>query len=253
MDATTWDRIADDYLAHIVSPFDAGTANPLLDELTALPRARRGRVADIGCGGGALLPFLSDKFNSVTAIDFSREMLRQARAGVDATNVSFRRADMRDLSRFRGKFDVAVAVNSVLAPSPRRVNRALSEIRRTLRPGGLFFGIFPAMDSVLYHAMLVLERESEEHSTDPPALRHTREICERSKYDFMTGVFDDNGDRQKHYYRFELRHRLHKAGFVKLRFRKVRYPWDESVSGYELFPGQPKLWDWLVCAQRPAL
>ena len=248
MDAGTWDRIAEDYLEHIVSPFDTGTANPLLDELAALPRERREAVTDIGCGVGSLLPFLADNFDHVTALDFSREMLRQARARVDATNVSFRRADMRDLSRFHERFDVAVAVNSVLAPSPRRVNRILSEIRRTLKPGGLFFGIFPAMDSVLYHAMLVLERETEEHPTDPTALRHTRDICERSKYDFMTGVFDDNGDRQKHYYRFELRHRLHKANFTHLRFRKVRYPWDESVSGYELFPGEPRLWDWLVCA-----
>ncbi len=83
------------------------------------------------------------------------------------------------------------------------------------------------------------------------AALHTRRVCQKGKYDFLTGIFDDGGDRQKHYYEFELRHRLREAGFTHLRIRKVRYPWDETVSGFECFPGKPKLWDWLVCAGRP--
>jgi len=248
VDAEAWDRIAGDYLGHVVSPFDRGISNPLFDQLLAVPGAHRKRVADLGCGVGMLIPFLSNHFAWVTGIDFSAAMLRQARRRARAANVSFHRADMTDLSRFRRSFDVAVAVNSILAPSPRQVNNVLSEVRSTLKPGGRFLGVFPAMDSVLYHAMLVVERENEEHSSERVAVRHARKVCEHHKYDFVTGIFDDDGDRQKHYYQFELRHRLRRAGFSKLRFRKVRYPWDESVSGFECFPGKPKLWDWLVSA-----
>jgi len=248
VDAQAWDRIAGDYLGHIVSPFDRGISNPLFDQLLAIRCAHRKTVADLGCGVGMLLPFLSKRFRKVAAIDFSAGMLRRARRKVRATNVSFRRADMTDLSRFRERFHVTIAVNSVLAPSPRQVNKILSEVRSTLKPGGQFLGVFPAMDSVLYHAMLVVERENAEHDSERVAAHHAKKVCEYHKYDFVTGVFDDDGDRQKHYYPFELRHRLRQAGFTDLRFRKVRYPWDESVSGFECFPGKPKLWDWLVCA-----
>jgi len=245
----TWDHIASDYLEHIVSPFDQGTINPLFDRLLQVPDANRKTVADLGCGVGALLPFLAGHFHRTVAIDFSTGMLRRARHAVRSKTVGFRRADLRDLSAFRGAFDVAVAVNSILAPNSRVVNRMLRQIQSALKPGGSFFGVFPAMDSVLYHAMLVLDRETEEHASEQIALRHTRRVCERSKYDFLTGIFNDDGDRQKHYYRFELRHRLRRAGFTYLRFSKVRYPWNEAVSGFECFPGEPKLWDWLVVAR----
>ena len=249
MDRQAWDKVAKDYLAHVVSPFDEGTATPLFNELRAVRRRGEKTAADLGCGVGPLLPFLAEQFGSVAALDFSPGMLRRARRRTPSRNVRFHRADLRDLSRFRRSFDVAVAVNSILAPSARQVNRILRQVRSVLRPGGAFFGVFPAMDSVLYHAMLVTERESAEHRSERVALRHARAVCEEKKYDFLTGVFDDGGDRQKHYYRFELRHRLRRAGFRKLRFRKVRYPWDPSVSGFECFPGEPKLWDWLVRAE----
>ena len=250
MDAQTWDAISQDYLASVVSPFDHGTSNPLFDELLSVESASDKTVGDLGCGVGPLLPFLSEHFRNIIAVDFSPGMLRRARSGVHAPNVAFHRADLSDLSVFSGSLDVAVAVNSVLAPSSRQVDHILREIHATLKPGGLLFGVFPAMDSVLYHAMLVMERESAEHESDRTAVHHTRQVCERRKYDFIAGVFDDDGDRQKHYYEFELRRRLLRAGFGHLRLRKVRYPWDESVSGFECFPGEPKLWDWLVCAER---
>ena len=252
MDAETWDEISRDYPAHIVSPFDQGTENPLFEELLTVPDASRKTVADLGCGVGTLVPFLARHFGRVAAVDFSEGMLRRARRRVRRRNASFHRADLADLSRFRGAFDAAVSVNSILAPSPRKVNRILRQIRATLKPGGMFFGVFPSMDSVLYHAMLVLERESSKGGSETGAVRRAKRVCERRKYDFLTGVFNDGGDRQKHYYEFELRHRLQKAGFGGLRLRKVRYPWDESVSGYECFPGEPKLWDWLVRAAAPA-
>jgi len=246
-----WDEISKDYLGNIVSPFDEGTSNPLFDLLRSVADARKKTIGDLGCGVGPLVPFLSQRFGRVVAIDFSEGMLRRARRAAKSDNVTFHCVDMTDLSAFRATFHVAVAVNSVIVPSLRRVNRILRQIALSLRPGGTFVGVFPAMDSILYYAMLVVERENSGAASESTAIQRSKRLCERHKYDFMLGLFkDDDGGRQKHYYRFELRHRLHKAGFVNLRFRKVRYPWDKSVSGFDCFPGKPKLWDWLVRAER---
>ena len=252
MDAKAWDEISTDYLLHIVSPFDSGTVNPLFRQLLSIDGIRDKTVADLGCGVGTLLPFLSQNFGRVVAIDFSSGMLRQARRAAAFPNVTFSEADMTDLSRFRMHFDITVAVNSILVPSVRAVNRILRQIRLTLKPGGRFLGVFPAMDSIIYYSMLVLERESAASRSEAAAIRRAMKVCERRKYDFLLGLFtDDDGGRQKHYYGFELRHRLRNAGFTNVRLRKVQYPWDEKVSGFDCFPGQPKLWDWLACAETP--
>jgi len=42
--------IAQDYLAHVVSPFDEGTVNPIFDALRRVKDADKKTVADLGCG-----------------------------------------------------------------------------------------------------------------------------------------------------------------------------------------------------------
>ena len=97
MNAKAWDEISKDYLAHIVSPFDSGTVNPLFRQLLSIDNIRDKTVADLGCGVGTLLPFLSRNFGRVVAIDFSSGMLRRARRTAPFPNVTFCEADMTDL------------------------------------------------------------------------------------------------------------------------------------------------------------
>jgi hypothetical protein len=56
---------------------------------------------------------------------------------------------------FQGQFDVAVSVNSVLAPSLDIVDQILREMAGTLKPGGIFAAIFPSMESVLYEGLIL--------------------------------------------------------------------------------------------------
>jgi trans-aconitate methyltransferase len=75
MDAKDWDEIADRYDEEISSPFQEGVINPLYDAIRAIPNKRELTVADLGCGTGPLLPFLSRNFKNVAAIDFSARMI----------------------------------------------------------------------------------------------------------------------------------------------------------------------------------
>ncbi len=49
---------------------------------------------EIGCGTGKNTVWLAEKAESVTAVDLSAEMLAQAKAKVDASNVVFKQADI---------------------------------------------------------------------------------------------------------------------------------------------------------------
>ncbi len=246
MDTRRWDQIADRYIEEVVSPFQDGVINPLFDALRALPDRKTMTVADVGCGVGSLLPFLSRNFAHVIAVDFSAKMLECAKAKPRAPNVEFLRADMADLSAIAGRCDVAVAVNSVLMPSPRGVDNAFHQLMECLKSGGMLATICPAMEAVLYQALLVHERELSRHESEAAALTATTNILEKRKFDFVSGIFDDNGFRQKFYYEFELKYRLKKVGFKAVKLKKVLYPWGEDVSGYEDFFGQPRMWDWFA-------
>lgn len=248
MAARAWDRVAADYFNEVVSPFEGGIPTPLLRALDAVPRADRRTVADLGCGLGMLLPALAERFRRVLAIDFSPAMLARARAACRLRHVTFHRADLVDLSPFAGQLDVAVTVNAVLTPAPDRLDRVFAGLHACLRHGGTLIGIFPAMEAILYQGYLIHERERQSHAPLRARLRTSR-ILERAKYDFVHATYSVEEGTQKFFYAFELRHRLRRAGFRRVRLGRLLYPWGEAVGGYESFPGEPPMWDWLVQAE----
>jgi SAM-dependent methyltransferase len=251
MASRDWDRVAENYFAEVVSPFFGSTVPPALRRaLDAIPAARRKTVADLGCGIGTLLPTLADRFRRVLAIDFSPAMLARARAACRAAHVSVHRADLADLRHFRARLDVAVTVNAVLTPDPERLDRIFHGLAASLRPGGVLLGVFPAMEAVLYQGLLIHERERRRHEPREARARTSR-ILERSKYDFVHGTYRVDGRAQKFFYAFELRHRLRRAGLRRVRLGRVRYLWGNAIGGYESFPGEPPMWDWMVRAEGP--
>lgn len=250
MAADAWDRVAEDYFTEVVSPFAGGACLPLLRVLDRLPDTRRQAVADFGCGTGPLLPDLAARFRRVLAVDFSPGMLRKARARCTRRHVSFHRADLADLSRFRGRIDVAITVNAVLTPDEERLQRIFAGLHASLTSGGVLIGVFPAMEPVLYQGYLIHQRERH-LGPATVAKQRTSRILERHKYDFVHGTYRVDADgAQKFFYDFELQHRLRRAGFRQIKLSKVTYPWNDTLGGYEQFPGEPPMWDWLVRAAR---
>ncbi|AXI76928.1 methyltransferase domain-containing protein [Peterkaempfera bronchialis] len=111
------------------------SAGYLLPHLTA-----GAAVLDIGCGPGTITADLAERVGSgrVTAADASEEVLAQARRTVadrGLANVDFAVADVHALDFPDGSFDV-VHAHQVLQHVTDPV-RALREMRRVCRPGGL--------------------------------------------------------------------------------------------------------------------
>ncbi len=95
------------------------------------------RVLEVGVGTGLSLPLLP-RHMRVTGVDYSAEMLAQARRRVDRMNLphieSLRQMDARELGFADASFDRVVAMHMIsVVPEPERVMR---EMVRVLKPGG---------------------------------------------------------------------------------------------------------------------
>ncbi|HET6724739.1 MAG TPA: class I SAM-dependent methyltransferase [Gammaproteobacteria bacterium] len=123
----------------------------LLDFLCEhVPDSRRGRVVDLGCGGGVISRGLATVFNEVIGVDVNPDNVELARsiardAGI--ANVSYRGAHASRLPIEDASVDLVV-VNGVLewvgvnddGNSPRQMQlRVLREVGRILRPGGTLY------------------------------------------------------------------------------------------------------------------
>jgi SAM-dependent methyltransferase len=246
-----WSRHAARYEELFLDPFAPGVENPLWAALDAVPDAAHKTAADLGCGTGPLLLPLAARFRRVIALDFAPGMIERARTRLtpeSADRVALLSRPMHELDDLVGQVDVAVAVNSLVMPDTRLIDRTLRAIRAAIKPGGQFLGIVPSIDAIVYHAMLLRDRALERGLTPREAERLAGIQAERGYYDFLFGRFRFQGLHQKFWQPFEIEHRFARAGFTAISLAKVLYPWDDSLAGAGELAGLPPSWDWFFQA-----
>ncbi len=245
-----WGRHAARYDDVFLDPFRPGVENPIPAALKAIPDPKSKSVIDLGCGTGPLLPLLVKRFGEVVALDFAPAMIRRAkeRFGPSAAKVRFLARPMDDLDDLAGRFDAAVAMNSLVMPDVRLIDRTLVAIRACLKPDGRFLGVVPSIDALHYHTMLLIDREIDAGKPPEEAERLAAFHGEHHFYDFAFGKFLFRGLKQKFWQPFEIEHRLARAGFREIALDKVLYPWDEHVPGGDAFAEAPRSWDWAFSA-----
>ena len=122
--AGEWDSIRSEWFGERFTPMSL---------LSLLPSSWT--VADLGCGTGNVAELLAPVVKRVHAVDQSGPMLSAARKRLaGAGNVSFHEGSLEALPLANGSVDACVAVlvlHHVSSPA-----RAISEMRRVLRPAG---------------------------------------------------------------------------------------------------------------------
>ena len=136
------------------------------------------------------------------AIDFAPAMIERAkirvrREGGDQGKITFKTQAMHDLDDLKGTLDVAIAVNSLVMPDVRTIDRTLKAIRQSLHKDGVFLGVVPSMDAIHYQTMLLLDQSLDRGATPEEAERYAAHYAEHPLYEFSFGRFRFQGPRTK--------------------------------------------------------
>ncbi len=248
--AEHWSRAAKRYEQEFIDPYLPEVRNPLLQALERLPRKEQQTVADLGCGVGPLLPVLAGQFAQVLALDFAQGMLDRARERCpDRTNIEYLRCNFTELASLGRQVDVAVAVNSLVLPDLSELHKSLQGIHDLIRPGGHFLGIVPAMDSVHYLTMLMVDRALGAGMPMPAACKNAAHHVEHELYDFAFGEFRYRGLVQHFWQPFEITYRLRQIGFRRVKLAKVALAWRQFGCARDLQQFPPP-WDWFFQAEK---
>jgi SAM-dependent methyltransferase len=145
---TSFDVVADEYVRRI---FDELQHKPLdrqlLDRFAASVR-EVGPVCDMGCGPGHVARYLHERGVQVCGIDLSPAMVERARGLTPG--VEFRQGNMMALDAPDSAWAGIVAFYSIIHIPRRDMARALGELRRVLRPGGMLLLAFHIGDDTIH-------------------------------------------------------------------------------------------------------
>jgi ubiquinone/menaquinone biosynthesis C-methylase UbiE len=129
-----WDRVAGvyDVFANVINR----KVHKELKTVVADLISPADEVLECACGTGMLSAVIASKCRSLTATDLSEKMLKKARKNcAEYRNAAFAFADITALKYPDNSFDKAVAGNVIhLLDEPLK---ALSELDRVVRPGGM--------------------------------------------------------------------------------------------------------------------
>jgi SAM-dependent methyltransferase len=146
----SYDRVAANYADEFFSelerkPFD----RELLDTFAESVRGR-GEVCEIGCGPGHISRYLQDRGATMRGIDLSREMVKWARRL--NPDISFAQGNMLALDLPEASLAAVVSFYAIIHIERDEVVRALQEMSRVLKPGGLLLLSFHAGEGQLHRA-----------------------------------------------------------------------------------------------------
>lgn len=93
-------------------------------------------VLEIGCGTGKNTTWLAPKAKTLTAVDFSEEMMKLARQKVTAPHVAFRQADITQPWNFPA---ATLVTFSLVLEHIQDLHFVFEQAAKTLAPGGLLY------------------------------------------------------------------------------------------------------------------
>lgn len=167
-----------------------------IDLMEALLPVRGRRVLELGCGAAFTTRLLADRLGaaSVTATEVDR-IQHEKNLSLDLSNVTFRYGGAEAIDELDASFDVVVMLKSLHHVPSGKMDRALGEIHRVLKPDGFFYCSEPVYWGPFNDLMRLIDDERVVREAAFAALKGAVEqglfSLERELYFQSDGVYPD--------------------------------------------------------------
>ncbi|MFQ5604116.1 MAG: class I SAM-dependent methyltransferase [bacterium] len=131
---SSYDVLAEEYAERYFNELEEKPFDRKLLEEFAKSMKDNGVVCDLGCGPGQIARFLHERGLQVTGIDLSPAMVTVAQQR--NPDIPFQQGDLLNLNVENEAWAGIVAFYSLIHISPDRVQGALTEMKRVLKPRG---------------------------------------------------------------------------------------------------------------------
>jgi tellurite methyltransferase len=160
----------------------------------ALPAG--GFVLDVGCGVGRHCVYLGERGFRVAGVDVSPSGIQMARDVCAERQINFdgRVSDMTALPWPDRTFDGALSTSTIHHHLRANIVKTLDEVRRVLKPGGLFFADFLSTGTLQYQASRRQVEAGEITEVEPNTFVDERPGVEEYSDDFLPHHFCDEAD-----------------------------------------------------------
>jgi len=250
MNARFWDTVADSFDDEIFNTLASDRNKTIVGHIDRFSSADS-IVCDFGCGVGRYLPLLAKRFKAVCAVDISRKCLEVAqRDCAFLENVSYFRIDLSSNQSSLDKFDFAISINSLLAPSLQKRRVALKTIFRHLSPEGHLLIVVPSLESALFSTSRLFEWRERTNNRHKNGFALKFGPRDSRGLDIARGVLNLDGLLEKHYLKEELLVALTDVGFEVNELEKVEYSWRAMFDNPPRWMKEPYPWDWLATCRK---
>lgn len=239
-DLDFWEKELTDYENQITSVFSC--ENVLTRELDNIEDKSNKTVADYGCGVGNSFRFLTE-FKRVYAIDYSKNMLKQAEEK-KTDNVTLILGDMKTI-QLPEKTDIGLAVSSIMSNSLQEFYEIVDNILANTKDDGELFFVVPSLESVAFSYILYADHLQQEGMEISEVYEKVIEAEIKSNFNSFGYILTKYDLLRKHWLKEEILMRLSKYGFKSVDIEKLELDWERQIKLKE-YKKYPKLWFWFL-------
>lgn len=234
MDANSWEKWAKKFNEHVFDIANVDARRVLRKAVSELPKSRRSRLIDLGCGNGTFLRQFGSRYDHCVGVDFSEHMLRMA--SIRCQRLPSTQYIQSDIAKFKipdGKRgDLIACFNVATHPLLSRRKGIWRTVSQCLEKRGTALIVVPSLESAQWVAACAKKK----------SIRTVRRIGEN-------GIVRTDGVEQKFFRSEEIRQELQQNGFKVIDVRKIWFPWKEESLDGRLMRGSEFPWDWLAICQ----
>lgn len=218
--------------------------NELTNLLDNIKNKEEKTIIDFGCGHGASTPYIR-KFKEIFAVDFSENMLCQAKKKFNQKNITYIKADLK--SAFICAADIVIAISSVMPKNKADFDEVIRNFIRNLKINGKIILVVPSLESKTFAIQLLAKYYAEKNINPLIVEELIKREEQKRKFSALGFINTSINLTQKHWLKEEILLALTKYEFSKIQTCKLMLDWEKQIKAKKTeFHKYPQQWFWLV-------